>query len=123
MVRLPPWFDTALLAPDSLTTRSRYPVPEQMTSQTNTNIKFYERGGHVRDKKRFAESKVHRPLSPNPTYGATPPTTPPILIPTYPNPILAPSLFQPELDPLRTNLRTQFARALALHPSLTTRNA
>ena len=43
MVRLPPWFDTALLAPDSLTTRSRYPVPEQMTSQTNTKIKFYER--------------------------------------------------------------------------------
>ena len=78
----PPWFDTALLAPDSLTTRSRYPVPEQMTSQTNTQIKFYERGGHVRDKKRFAENKVHRPLSPNPTYGATPP----ILTSTYPNP-------------------------------------
>ena len=104
----------ALLAPDSLTTRSRYPVPEQMTSQTNTKIKFYERDGTVRD-----ESKVHRPLSPNPTYGATPP----ILTPTYPNPILTPSLFQPGLDPLRTNLRTQFARALALHPSLTTRNA
>ena len=119
MVRLPPWFDTALLAPDSLTTRSRYPVPEQMTSQANTKIKFDERGGTVRDKKRFAESKVHRPLSPNPTYGATPP----ILTPTYPNPILTPSLFQPGLDPLRTNLRTQFARALALHPSLTTRNA
>ena len=97
MVRLPPWFDTALLAPDSLTTRSRYPVPEQMTSQTNTKIKFYERGGTVRDKKRFAESKVHRPLSPNPTYGATPP----ILTPTYPNPILTPSLFQPGLGPLR----------------------
>ena len=83
-----------------------------MTSQTNTKIKFYERGGHVRDKKRFAESKVHRPLSPNPTYGATPP----ILTPTYPNRILTPSLFQPGLDPLQTNLRTRFARALALLP-------
>jgi hypothetical protein len=90
-----------------------------MTSLTNTKIKFYERGGTVRDKKRFAESKVHRPLSPNPTYGATQP----ILTPTYPNPILTPSLFQPGLDPLRTNLRNQLARALAPHPSLTTRNA
>jgi hypothetical protein len=90
-----------------------------MTSLTNTKIKFYERGGTVRDKKRFAESKVHRPLSPNSTYGATPP----ILTPTYPNPILTPSLFQPGLGPLRTNLRTQFARAVALLPSLTTGNA
>ena len=92
-----------------------------MTSQTNTKIKFYERGGTVRDKKRFAESKVHRPLSPNPTYGATPP----ILTPTYPNPILTPSLFQPGLDPLSgpTSQNPIRARALALHSNLTTRNA
>jgi len=45
------------------------------------------------------------------------------LTPTYIDPILTPSLFQPGLDPLRTNLRTQFVRALALHRSPTTRNA
>ena len=74
-----------------------------MTSETNTKIKFYERGGTVRDKKRFAESKVHRPLIPNPTYGATPP----ILTPTYPNPILiTPNQFGSSPDQPQNPIRT-----------------
>ena len=57
------------------------------TSKDVKDVKFYERGGHVRDKKRFEENQV-RPL----------PSSYPNMIAVQPHPIAPPvqrSRFQP----------------------------